>query len=121
MRESAPGWRRSSVANKKRRARSGRARAASSVQPAQQNQASASQRTTSMFKSTMRLVALLSATMLAVLVFELLQGSLGLWPALGIAFGVGVVARLLFIWLERLWLGAAARRAIAQEARRTGQ
>lgn len=74
-----------------------------------------------MLKSTLRLVALLSATMVAVLVFELLQVPLGFWPALGIAFGVGLVARLLFVWLERLWLGAAARRAIAQAARRTEQ
>ncbi len=111
------------MANKKRRARSaGKASAASSASstpPAPQSQAP-SQRAV-LLKSSLRLVALLSATMVALLVFELLQASLGFWPALGIAFGVGLVARLLFAWLERLWLGAAARRAIAQTPRRTEQ
>ncbi len=107
------------MANKKRRARSaGKGSAAPSATPVPQS-AAPSQRAV-MFKSTLRLVALLSATAVALLVFELLQASLGFWPALGVAFGVGLVARLLFIWLERLWLGAAARRAMAHEARRNG-
>jgi hypothetical protein len=61
--------------------------------------------------STLRLVALMSATIVALLVFEALQTPLGFWPALGIGFVSGIVARAAFLWLERAWLHAAARRA----------
>jgi hypothetical protein len=36
-----------------------------------------------------------------------------------VAFVAGIVARGAFVWLERVWLRAAARRALAREARRT--
>jgi hypothetical protein len=70
---------------------------------------------------TLRLVALMSATIVALLVFEFLQIPLGFWPALGIAFVAGILARAAFVWLERVWLGAGARRAQRLEARRTEQ
>jgi hypothetical protein len=66
--------------------------------------------------STLRLVALMSATIVALLVFELLQTPLGFWPALGVGFAAGILARAGFIWLERVWLRAAARRAQARGA-----
>ena len=70
---------------------------------------------------TLRLVALMSATIVALLVFEFLQIPLGFWPALGIAFVAGIIARAAFVWLERVWLGAAARRAQRLEATRNEQ
>jgi hypothetical protein len=63
--------------------------------------------------STLRLVALMSATIVALLVFEVLQTPIGFWPALGIGFVAGILARAAFVWLERVWLRAAARRAQA--------
>ena len=63
--------------------------------------------------STLRLVALMSATIVALLVFEVLQTPIGFWPALGVGFVAGILARAAFVWLERVWLRAAARRAQA--------
>jgi uncharacterized membrane protein YbhN (UPF0104 family) len=67
---------------------------------------------------TLRLAALMSATIVALAVFELLQQPIGFWPALGAGFVAGTLARAAFVWLERVWLRAAARRAQAREARR---
>jgi hypothetical protein len=69
----------------------------------------------------LRLVALMSATAVALLVFEILQGPLSFWPALGIGLVAGILARAAFLWLEHLWLRAAARRAHAMENRRSKQ
>jgi hypothetical protein len=118
MSSAASGARRSSLANKKRRASA--ASQASAAPPQQQNQPPAAGRA-SMFVNTLRMVALLSATVVAVVVFELLQNSLGFWPALGIGFLAGIVARVAFVWLERVWLRAAARRALAHAAKRADQ
>lgn len=103
------------MANKKRQAnRSARASGATPPQP--QSQAPTLRASTML--GTLRLVALMSATIVALLVFELLQTPLGFWPALGVGFVAGIVARAGFIWLERVWLRAAARRAQAREAGR---
>lgn len=118
MSSAASGARRNSLANKKRRASA--ARPASAAPPQPQSQPPASGRV-GLFVNTLRMVALLSATAVAVVVYELLQTSLGFWPALGIGFAVGVVARVAFVWLERVWVRAAARRALAQAARRADQ
>jgi hypothetical protein len=60
---------------------------------------------------TLRLVALMSATIVALVVFEVLEKPIGFWPALGVGFVSGIVARAAFLWLERVWLRVAARRA----------
>ena len=105
------------MASKKQRA-SSTARSGA-AQPPQQSQG---ERTgASAMLNTLRLVALMSATVVALLVYELLQNAIGFWPALGVGFVAGIIARAAFVWLERVWLRAAARRAQAQEARRADQ
>lgn len=102
------------MASKKQRASStGRAGGSAPRQPGQ----GPSLRANAML-GTLRLVALMSATIVALLVFEALQNTLSFWPALGIAFVAGIIARAAFVWLERVWLGAAARRAQRLEAQR---
>ena len=103
------------MANKKRQtSRSARAGGAPPPQP--QNQGSALRANPML--GTLRLVALMSATIVALLVFELLQTPIGFWPALGVGFAAGILARAGFIWLERVWLRAVARKAQAREAGR---
>jgi len=118
MGSAASGARRSSLANKKQRASS--SGSMNDASPPQEQGQTPTLRATAM-QGTLRLVALMSATIVALLVFELLQNSLGFWPALGIGFVAGIVARLALVWLERLWLRAAARRALAQMSRRADQ
>jgi hypothetical protein len=65
--------------------------------------------------NAMRLVALMSATIVAVVVYEVLQTPIGFWPALIVGLVAGILARAAFVWLERVWLRAAARRAQAQQ------
>ncbi len=98
------------MASKKQQANS----AGASTPPQPQSQASSLRVTTLL--STLRLVALVSATIVALLVFEALQNAIGFWPALGVGFVAGVIARIAFVWLERVWLGAAARRAARARA-----
>ena len=105
------------MANKKRRAST--AGRASAPPPQEESQAPTLRAST--MRGTLRLIALLSATCVALLVYELLLNPLGFWPALGIGFVAGILARLALVWLERLWLRAAARRALAREARRSDQ
>jgi fructose-specific phosphotransferase system IIC component len=62
------------------------------------------------------MVALLSATVVALAVFAVLQQPLGFWPALVAGFLAGVLARAALLWVERLWLRAVVRRAQAQQA-----
>jgi hypothetical protein len=69
-------------------------------------------------QNMLRLIALMSATAVALMVFGFLQQPIGFWPALGIAFVAGIIARAALVWLERVWLRAAARRAHAAEAHR---
>jgi hypothetical protein len=98
------------MASKKRQT-SGLARAGGAAPPQPQ-----SQRPTlraSAMLGTLRLVALMSATIVALLVYEVLQASIGFWPALGVGFVAGILARAGFVWLERVWLRAAARKARA--------
>jgi fructose-specific phosphotransferase system IIC component len=71
--------------------------------------------------NALRLAALMSATIVALLVFELLQTPIGFWPALIVGFVAGILARAAFIWLERVWLRAAARRAHRLEEQRAQQ
>lgn len=98
------------MASKKQRASAGAGSGAASPQPTQ----GSSLRANTM-QSTLRLVALMSATIVALLVFEVLQTPFGFWPALAVGFVAGIVARAAFVWLERVWLRAAARRAAARE------
>ena len=103
------------MASKKQRASTSTGSGAVPTQPTQVQKSSL--RASTML-GTLRLVALMSATIVALLVFEVLQTPLGFWPALGIGFVAGIVARAAFVWLERVWLGAAARRAAARESGR---
>ncbi len=102
------------MAHKKRQT----SRSARAGGPPPQSQSQAPTLRASTMLGTLRLVALMSATIVALLVFELLQASLGFWPALGVGFVAGIIARAGFIWLERVWLRAAARRAQARGAER---
>jgi hypothetical protein len=69
----------------------------------------------------LRLAALLSATVIALAVYALLQGPLGYWPALILGLVAGVLARALLLWVERLWLRALVRRARAQQEPQGGK
>jgi hypothetical protein len=99
------------MASKKQRA-SGSARAGGAAPPQPQRQ-QPTQRVSAML-GTLRLVALMSATIVALLVYEVLQTPIGFWPALGVGFVAGILARAAFIWLERVWLRATARKAQAK-------
>lgn len=100
------------MASKKQRASSNSGSGASSSPQQAQGQGPGLRATTML--STLRLVALMSATIVALLVFEVLEHPIGFWPALGVGFVSGIVARAAFLWLERAWLHAAARRAAAR-------
>jgi hypothetical protein len=64
----------------------------------------------------LRLVALLSATVIALAVYGVLQGPLSYWPALIIGLAAGVLARAALLWVERLWLRSLVRRARARQS-----
>ena len=69
----------------------------------------------------LRLTALLSATVIALVVYAVLQGPLGYWPALILGLVSGVLARAVLLWVERLWLRALVRRARARQADHSGK
>ncbi len=69
----------------------------------------------------LRLAALLSATVIALVVYGVLQGPLGYWPALILGLVSGVLARAALLWVERLWLRALVRRARARQAEHSGK
>ncbi|HEY7126697.1 MAG TPA: hypothetical protein VH540_22360 [Ktedonobacterales bacterium] len=69
----------------------------------------------------LRLAALLSATVIALVVYSVLQGPLGYWPALILGLVAGVLARAVLLWAERLWLRALVRRARARQAEQSGK
>ncbi len=106
------------MASKKRRASSAGRPGGSTPPPLQDQQPSL--RASAML-GTLRFAALLSATAVALLVFEVLERPIGFWPALGVAFVAGIIARAGLVWLERAWLRAVARRAQRLAARREEQ
>ncbi len=110
------------MASKKQQARARARTNATRTAPPQpaQEPSGPTLRPSAMF-SALRLAALMAATAVALLVFELLQQPLGFWPALLIGFGAAIIARAVFYWLERAWLRAAARRAHRLEEQRAGQ
>jgi membrane protease YdiL (CAAX protease family) len=62
----------------------------------------------------------MSATIIALLVFSLLQKPLGFWPALIVGFVAGILARAALLWVERIWLRAVVRRARSRQAEQSG-
>ncbi len=111
----APGARRSILPNKKRRA--SRSSRSGTPETAAQPQSSGPVVTPRAMLNALRLIGLMAATAVALLVYELLAGTINFWWALVIGMVAGIVARALFLWLERVWLRAVARRA--ERARQT--
>jgi len=101
--------------NKKRRASA--SSRGSTPKPEPQPQPSGPVVTPRAMLNALRLIGLMAATAVALLVYELLAGTINFWWALVIGMVAGIVARAAFLWLERAWLRAVARRA--ERARQT--
>ena len=69
-------------------------------------------------QGALRLISLMGGIGVGLLTYELLLKPLGNWPAVFIGLAAAFLARLVLIWLERLWIRSLIRRAERRQLQR---
>jgi hypothetical protein len=92
---------------------------ASAASPAkQESQTPAPEFNPTALQGALRLISLMGGVGVGILVYELLLKPVGNWPAVFIGLAAAFLARLILIWLERLWIRALIRRAERRQLQR---